>query len=196
MKQFTERQREIIRAAIELIAKKGIQELTIKNLSKSVGISEPAIYRHFESKMDIILNVLSHFKSNMESNLEKMNVSDKNALDALDAYFTDHFREFSKNPVMSAIIFSEEIFQNDKRLSEKVYSIMELVRENFNLIIERGQKNKEIRDDISKEQLALIGMGTLRIIIKRWRLSNYSFDLHSEGLKLWNALKYLILNKS
>ena len=161
-----------------------------------MGISEPAIYRHFQSKMDIILNILSQFKSSIKSNLEKMNVSDKNALNALEAYFTDHFREFSKNPVMSAIIFSEEIFRNDKQLSEKVFSIMELVRENFTLIIERGQKNKEIRDDIPKEQLVLISMGTLRIIIKRWRLSNYSFDLHSEGLKLWNALKYLILNKT
>ena len=41
-------------SALGLIAEKGIQGLTIKNLSKKIGISEPAIYRHFDSKSSIL----------------------------------------------------------------------------------------------------------------------------------------------
>ena len=52
---LTERQQEILDKSIEIISRKGIQGLTIKNLSKEIGISEPAIYRHFESKTDILL---------------------------------------------------------------------------------------------------------------------------------------------
>jgi AcrR family transcriptional regulator len=62
MKSFTDRQKEIISASIGIIAKKGIQQLTIKNISKEIGISEPGIYRHFESKMDILLAILAQFK--------------------------------------------------------------------------------------------------------------------------------------
>jgi len=51
---LTDRQIEIINKSIDIIATKGIQGLTIKNLSKEIGISEPAIYRHFESKTDIL----------------------------------------------------------------------------------------------------------------------------------------------
>ncbi|MCK5088225.1 MAG: helix-turn-helix transcriptional regulator, partial [Melioribacteraceae bacterium] len=47
---MTKRQAEIIDESIKLIADKGIQGLTIKNLSKAIGVSEPAIYRHFENK--------------------------------------------------------------------------------------------------------------------------------------------------
>ncbi|MGC9375649.1 MAG: TetR/AcrR family transcriptional regulator, partial [Bacteroidales bacterium] len=42
---FSERQKEILTTAVEIIAAKGIQGLTIKNLSKEIGISEAAIYR-------------------------------------------------------------------------------------------------------------------------------------------------------
>ncbi len=61
--QLTIRQEEIINASIEIISEKGIQNLTIKNLSKAIGISEPAIYRHFDCKMDILLTILSKFEN-------------------------------------------------------------------------------------------------------------------------------------
>ena len=58
----TERQKEIIKASLELITNKGIQGLTIKNLSKKIGVTEPAIYRHFESKTQILISMLEFFK--------------------------------------------------------------------------------------------------------------------------------------
>ena len=53
MTAYTDRQNQIIQESIQLIAQKGIQGLTIKNISKAIGFSEPAIYRHFENKNDI-----------------------------------------------------------------------------------------------------------------------------------------------
>lgn len=46
----TERQQEIIDVALKLINNKGIQGLTMKYRSRDIGISEPAIYRHFETQ--------------------------------------------------------------------------------------------------------------------------------------------------
>ena len=57
---LTERQQEIWDHAIALISEKGIQGLTMKNLSKRLGISEPAIYRHYENKIDILVSLLDY----------------------------------------------------------------------------------------------------------------------------------------
>ena len=51
--QLTVRQQEIIDAALALIAEQGIQNLTIKNIAAALKITEPAIYRHFDSKHEI-----------------------------------------------------------------------------------------------------------------------------------------------
>ena len=61
-KMLSERQEQIIKASIDLIDNNGIQGFTIKNLSKAIGISEPAIYRHFESKFEILATILEIFK--------------------------------------------------------------------------------------------------------------------------------------
>ena len=68
MTNFTERQNQIIQASLDLIANSGIHGLTIKNISKKIGISEPAIYRHFESKTDILLGIISKIKESSTAN--------------------------------------------------------------------------------------------------------------------------------
>lgn len=59
-------------------------------------------------------------------------------------------------------------------------------------IIEAGLNSGELRNDLSKEELSMIIMGPLRLIVVRWHLSKYGFDLRQEGNKLWKALKKLI----
>lgn len=193
MRTFTERQKEIINISIMLIAEKGIQQLTIKNISSRLGISEPAIYRHFENKLDILLAILAFFKIEILKSADNIQVNEEPVLKQLETVFIKHFQRFVANPAFAAVIFSEEIFQNDKRLSAEVEEIMKMNQQFLSGIIERGQRGKEVRNDISHEQLALIIMGSLRLIVTKWRLTNFSFDLESEGLKLWNSIKRLLV---
>lgn len=192
MKSFTDRQKEIIDVSILIIAEKGIQQLTIKNISKSMGITEPAIYRHFDGKLDILLSILSHFKTNSHTISAKI-ISDKtSSIKKIESLFMNHFKQFTTNPASAAIIFSEEIFQNDKRLAEQVNLMMQFNQNMIIKIIIKGQQNNEIRKDIPEKLLSIIIMGTLRLIVSKWRLSNFSFDLETEGAELWNSLKKVI----
>jgi AcrR family transcriptional regulator len=126
MKTFTDRQMEIINAAIDLIADKGIQQMTIKNLSSKIGFTEGAIYRHFDSKIEILLGILAMFKDKKNSALTQLQSSTEiDALTKLQTLFQERFTHFNANPAIAAVIFSEEIFQNDKRLSVEVFRIMQ-----------------------------------------------------------------------
>ena len=69
---FSKRQIEIIEAATKLIGEKGIQNLTTKNLAAEMGFSEPALYRHFKSKTDILQSVLVFYKEQMKEGVEKL----------------------------------------------------------------------------------------------------------------------------
>jgi AcrR family transcriptional regulator len=192
MNNLTGRQKEIIEASIDIISKKGIQNLTIKNLSKKIGFSEPAIYRHFESKVGILLTILSRFESQIRKSKILVNSEANSALKQLDLIFKNQFNNFSKNPALASVVFAEEIFQNDRRLSEKIYSIMDFNFELILSIIKSGQRNGEIRSDIEADQLVLIIMGSLRLIIKKWKKSEYSFNLRKDGEKLWKSINTMI----
>ena len=189
----TARQKEITEVALELISEKGIQGLTIKNLSKKIGITEPAIYRHYDSKTDILIAVLDLFKQNTEQLFEKELKNGGKAIDKIEHLFTKHFASFSATPSLVSVIFSEEIFRNEPVLIAKIAEIIDKNDKILTTIIVDGQKTGEIRSDIEATYLSTIIIGTLRLFVKKWQFSAFSYNLPKEGKKIIESIKLLIV---
>jgi len=192
---FTKRQQNIIQSAIELIAQEGIQKLTIKNLSAKVGVTEGAIYRHFTSKLDILMGILSLFGKSTSDLIAVIEKNPAEPLKQLEMLFKEHFVQFKQNPAVASVIFSEELFLNERQLSEKVYQIMQNTQRTIEGIIQKGQEQGIFRNDILPDQLALLFVGALRLTVTRWRLSQFSFDLQKEGDRLWETILNIIQSK-
>jgi AcrR family transcriptional regulator len=189
---LTERQQEIIDMALELISEKGIQNFTIKNLSSKIGISEPAIYRHFENKIHILTTILELFKENSKYLFDNELMRNGSPTEKIEHLFSNHFITFSKMPSLTSVIFAEDIFKNEPSLTNKIIEVIEHNNTILISIIKDGQEFDEIRTDIDPENLAIIIMGTLRLFIKKWQLSEYRFNLTKEGHKIINSVKILI----
>jgi len=189
---LTQRQQEIIEASIELIAEKGIQGLTMKNLSKEIGISEPAIYRHYDNKIEILKSILDYFFNNMKSILESELNSESTAFEKISNIFNRHFKSFSEKPQLLAVIFSEELFRNETSLSNKVAAIMEQNTLMVQTILEKGQQNAEVDPNLNPKHLAVIIMGSLRLLAKQWQISGHAFNLTQEGAAMFETIRPLI----
>ncbi len=189
----TARQIEITKVALELINEKGIQGLTIKNLAKKIGITEPAIYRHYDSKTDILIAVLDLFKQNTEKLFEKELSNNGKAIDKIEHLFTNHFTTLSATPSLVSVIFSEEIFRNEQVLIDKISEVIDKNDKILTTIITNGQKTGEIRTDIEAKYLSTIIIGSLRLFVKKWQFSAFSYNLPKEGKKLIDSIKLLII---
>ena len=190
---LTARQQEIINVSVALIADKGIQSLTIKNISQTIGISEPAIYRHFKNKFEILMTLLDSFELIAADVLNSKDIKSLKPLDKIEFFLMDRYKRCSENPKLAKLMFSEENFQDDERLAEKVLSIMHAHRTEMHKIISAGQSNGEIRDDIDSISLFRIIFGSMRLLIKQWGLSGCRFNLVNEGGKLWEAEKKILI---
>lgn len=189
---FSERQEQIIEESINIIAEKGIQGFTIKNLSKAIGISEPGIYRHFESKMHILLAILDNFKD-MSSFLKVMMSESKlPAVEKISFMLEKMIEIFNETPALVSVIFSEEIFKNEDILKNKIIEILDTNESIVENIIIKGQKENEIRSDINEKSLTLITLGSLRLMVKHWSLGNYNFNLKKEGKTLIASIKTIL----
>ncbi len=189
----TPRQKEITEVALELISDKGIQGLTIKNLAKKIGITEPAIYRHYDSKTDILIAVLDLFKKNTDQLFVKELQNEGKAIDKIEHLFTKHFTSFSATPSLVSVIFSEEIFRNESVLIEKIAEVIDKNDKILTVIITDGQKTGEIRSDIEAKYLSIMIMGTLRLFVKKWQFSDFSYNLPEEGKMLIESIKLLLV---
>jgi len=190
--ELSERQTEIIEKAIKIIDKKGIQGLTIKNLSKEIGITEAAIYRHFKSKVAILLTIIDSFNelSKMFSGI--METYEGTAKEKVHFMFSKMITVFSETPTLVGVFFSEEIFMNEEVLKNRVITIQNRNQETVQNIIKKGIENQDVRSDVAINSLAIVIMGSLRLLLKNWSINNHNFDLKTEGEKLLNTINTLI----
>jgi AcrR family transcriptional regulator len=185
----TERQVQILKLSMKLIANKGIQGFTIKNLSNELGISESAIYRHFENKTAILISILDNFKEMVSITPPLLAESNTTAISKVEFLFSRMIEIFIEQPTIISVIFSEEIFINDVVLKGKIMEIQNINQSRIEDIIEKGQTENNVRTDVDKSTLALIFIGAFRLLVKRWYLTNNNFDLKEEGAKLISSFK-------
>ncbi|HUI33666.1 MAG TPA: TetR/AcrR family transcriptional regulator, partial [Dysgonamonadaceae bacterium] len=113
---LSERQKEIIEASLELIAERGIQGLTIKNLSKKIGLVESAIYRHYQSKTHILITILDSIS---EQTAPNGSAKVESVTNYFEQKIRNRFHTFTANPALASVIFAEDLFQNEVLLVEK-----------------------------------------------------------------------------
>lgn len=189
---LSKRQIEIIEAATQLIGSGGLQSLTTKTLAAEMGFSEPALYRHFSDKNEILKSVLIYYKEKLREGLTDVMHNDMTGREKVKAMIDFQFNHFTKHPAVIMVIFSETSFQYNNQLSVLVSEIVRKKSAMVSDIIESGQQEGCIRSDIAPDQLATMIMGSMRFTILKWRLSNFDFDLIQEGNALWNTIELLI----
>ncbi|MGA2408240.1 MAG: TetR/AcrR family transcriptional regulator [Bacteroidales bacterium] len=191
---LSNRQAEIIQIAIKLIGEGGIQALTIKNLSGEIGIAESAIYRHFKSKTEVLSTLLDYLKSIIIShydNVYKLNLS---SIERIKKMIIGQLKIFAENPPYAIVILSDGLYKNERGLHNKIFELMENAKSTYIKIIDEGKITGEIRKNVTSEQIAFIIMGSVRLAINQWSLSDFSFDLQQRGNILFKTLKTLIQN--
>lgn len=191
---FTTRQVEIIEAATKLIGDKGIQNVTTKHLAKEMGFSEPALYRHFKGKTDILVSVLEYFRAQMYSGLNSLLPNEKTGLEKVHELIKYHFKLFANNPAIIMVIFAETSFQYDKKLSDTVNKLVNQKRQLVIKILKGGIEDRSVRADVDPEQVTSIILGSMRFTVLQWRLSDFDFDLNKKGHELWHTINLLIKN--
>lgn len=180
---MTERQKQIVRVAVKLIAARGIQNFTIKNVATEIGITEPALYRHFENKLAILKAVVNSFRKLMQPAFSKLDERD-NCYSKIKKFILEHFHILTNNPDFARVIFSEANFQNEEILIASITKMMKEARRSLEAVVISGQDNNEIRKDISSITIVRIIIGSMRFLITQWNLSGSVFDLENEGTKL------------
>jgi len=188
----SKRQQEIIESAGKLLMEKGIKGLTTKNLAHEMNFSESALYRHFKNKEDIVLLLISFLSDNINSRFNTILNSEINAEEKYLALFKSQFQFFKTNPHFIVIVLSDGLMDNSEDIKN---SIKKLIETNFGAlkrIMIEGQESNLFNQEMEADSLVHFAMGSFRLQMLQWKISNFSFDIETQGLKTMTNLLTLL----
>lgn len=191
--EITERQLEIIEAAGRILTKSGVSGLTIKNLAKAMNFSESAIYRHFTSKEEIIIAMLSYLSHSMDVRYSKAISSIPGTTEKFVSLFQNQFAFFKQNPHFVVAVFSEGLMEESQRINDAISRIMSVKMKHLLPIIKEGQEKGVFINNIGAEELLHVVMGTFRLQMFKWRMSSFKFDIEQVGNEMIQVILTIIL---
>ncbi len=190
--EITSRQLEIIEAAGKILTSSGVTGLTIKKLAKEMQFSESALYRHFDSKEEIIIAMLNYLSDSIDKRLTLANNSESNFEERFRAIFQNQFAFFGEHPHFVVAVFSDGLMEESIKVNETILNLLFIKIKYLLPIILQGQQEGALRNDIQADELMQIIMGTFRLLMFRWRIENFQFNIETEGTKMINTLLSLL----
>lgn len=185
-----ERQKTIIDEAINIIHNGGYESLSIRELAGKVKISEPAIYRHFLNKEDIILGILSRI-GEFDYLLEENLAHGDSAVEKLRRFIQFHFDFLQKNKEMTSVLFSEDIFKQSDILKQKLMKIIKYRKSLLTSIVDQGKAQNDFKN-IETTNIVTMILGFIRLTVLEWRLGGFGFNLSNKGDKIISAITEMI----
>jgi len=170
MQEKSARQEEIIAAAITLAAERGVQELTIRNLALAIGISEPAIYRHFASKRDILSGIIDTLSRIRKDAWDQSKEARDHPVNQLYRFFLNQAKQFEVFPALAIILFPDELFRNDQELLNRVQEVMSGTMQDIRDLIDRARSQLLLKKEVDPYVACLLLVGGFRMLVSSWRV--------------------------
>ena len=179
------RQEQITRAALALIARRGLNHLNIGALAREVGVVPSAIYRHFRGMDDVLESVLDLISQSLLANVEAVRQETPDALERLHRLLQRHLQLVRHHAGIPRVIFSEQVFAGNVGRKRRMHGIMQNYLRKVAEIIRAGQHAGRIRKEVSPDTVAVMFLGLIQPAVILWLMSNGSFDAVRHAERAW-----------
>ena len=98
--RFSNTRERIEEAATKLFVQRGITETSVRDITREVGISEGALYRHFESKDDLVWQTFEQGYTSFARELDSLAAGQQGAKEKIGAMIRGFCRAHDNNPTL------------------------------------------------------------------------------------------------
>jgi len=167
----TNRQEVILEQAMELIIENGLGELTMNKVARRMGFTEPAMYRHFKNKQDLVISLIQKVSGCFEELFQQFNQDEPPEI-FLQKYFDGLLDYLEKVQGVTILFLSESAFNRDQVTREALQKMFQSQNGRIAGYLEKAAARGEILPHIDPAAAALVFLGSAQAITTRYLLSS------------------------
>ena len=175
MQKRMEQNREaILQSARELIAQGGIKDAQIQAIAARAGVSSGLVYRYFDNKSQVLIEVLSEAIQHEVKILNHIAESELSSKQKLDKAVTTFVKRAMNSPQLAYSLMFEPV---DAELEHERFRSKQLIKQSIKEILAAGKINGEFGfEDLNTAALCVVGAMTFVVIEPLNPSRNVMFD--------------------
>ena len=164
----------ILDSARELIAHGGFKEASIQAIAERAGVSTGLVYRYFENKSQILIEVLSDAIRREVEILDHIAKSDLTPKQKLQKSVTTFVKRTMNSPQLAYSLMFEPV---DPEMEHERFRSKQLIKQSIKEILAEGKVNGEFDfEDLNTAALGVVGSMTFVVIEPLNPSRNVMFD--------------------
>jgi AcrR family transcriptional regulator len=173
-----------VEAARKIIATRGMEALTVREIAREVGISDGDIYRHFASKKDILMLLIEDIEKTLLDAVDRAASEKSEPLESLENVLKAHLSYVEQRRGVSLIVISETLRLADKSLGKRMFEVVNRYLRRIEELLAQGVKSGQISQEID---LVIAALAIIHTTVTLWALSNSGFSLAKRHKPLWDS---------
>ncbi len=168
--------KQIIDAAVIVIAENGYHQAQVSKIAKQAGVADGTIYLYFKNKEDILISVFQEKMGVFVSKLEQIIARDLTASSKLGLMIESHF-ELLASDIHLAIVTQLELRQSNPELRTKINDVLREYLKLMDQILVKGMEDGEFDAKMDIRLARQMVFGTMDETITTWVMNDHKYDL-------------------
>jgi AcrR family transcriptional regulator len=189
---FSRAKTAVLTATVAVIREEGPRSATLKRITKRIGITEPAVFRHFDG-VDGLFEGLFFTVERVHELLLATLVPGLPPMKRLRSILLFRSRLLTIDPDLGyLVIHAGQVFGEYPELNKRLADLVESERSILSDCCEEGLSKGVLRSDLAPTMLADLVAGGFESMVGRWFAAGGSFDLEKECEAMLDAFERLV----
>ena len=189
MKRDRPKYKQIVDAAVIVIAENGYHQAQVSKIAKEAGVADGTIYLYFKNKEDILISVFREKMAIFVNNVEVILKQDIDTSEKLFRMIDSHFRILHEDRHL-AIVTQLELRQSNKELRLRINEVLKEYLMLLDAILKEGIVKGALDEGLDIRLARQMVFGTIDETITSWVMNDQKYDL----MKLSPEVHRLIMN--
>jgi TetR/AcrR family transcriptional regulator, fatty acid metabolism regulator protein len=189
MKRDKPKYKQIIDAAVVVIAENGYHQAQVSRIAKQAGVADGTIYLYFKNKEDILISLFREKMGMFVEKIEEVIAGKRTAAEKLLVMIENHCKILSEDHHL-AIVTQLELRQSNKDIRLKINEVLKGYLSVIDKILTEGISSGEFPANLDIRLARQMIFGTIDEMLTNWVMNEQKYDLSAQV----PAIHKLLLN--
>ncbi|MBI5608923.1 MAG: DUF2249 domain-containing protein [Deltaproteobacteria bacterium] len=185
-----QRRRQIASVALDLLAQQPVAALSTRQIAERVGVSQPALFRHFASREAILLAVLDQARADLGDLLERQLRLGRPAAQTMEEFVQGLGEYVSAHPGLPRLLFADVAEGSAPAVHAAVLAMQSRQQAVMRTLLELRLRDERPAAGVDLDAAAALWVALLQGTILQWQITDRAQSLPAalgRALGLWWA---------
>lgn len=187
------RREQIVQATLTLLADIPLDQLSTRQIAREIGVSQPALFRHFGSKEDLLLAAIESSRVSLGAVAEAVLREPGGAEKQLEALALRLLEHLEKNPGLPRLLFAN-VAAGDGPMLGTIKQLHAMQSSLIAELVRQGQREGAFDPSLDPRDAALLFMGFLQGLTLTRKLVASAEPPAAQGRRLFELWKRSVRN--